>query len=799
MSFKAALYCSAIALAGWMNTSTAHAAAPAAAEPDAGSAVQEIVVTARKRAETLQTIPQSISALTGEQLQKLGMRDPRDLQRVVPGLVIPPSPQTTTGMKISIRGQFSSDYLLTVSQPVGLYEDSVNIPHPAGTDLALFDLERVEVLRGPQGTLYGRNTTGGAINLISRGPDYDGYHGYALGEVGNFDDRKIAGAVNLPIVDGILSVRLAGQHWERKGFGKSLLTGQRLGDSKDDDVMRATVRFDPAANFTSRLAVEHFRAHRTGPLYQTRQLLTPAVADAEWVLEGRRGGIPPSQIVGHYPDLLTNYSPTKDFDRVKGWHVAWDSTWKITDKVDLRSITGLHQFTDFQGVDLGGAAAQNFGEGLGVGGKPYFVGTETLPLEPDQKSRQWSQEFDLSGQAFDDRFNWLLGAFYSHDRGQENQTASVYPSFLNAVGFTPFSVDFYDPRATTKTWGVFTQDEFKINDVFSVTAGYRYTEETLTSESSFMLHLLAPNLFVCQAGPNRNLARPSRSDCIVPETAKASGSSYLLSFNAQVTPHTLIYGRTAKGFRGGALQERAPGTPPARPETATDYEIGLKADFADGRVRTNLAAYRTNYKNKQEQAIVSLPSGAIFTPIVNAATARIQGVEAELTAIPATGLTLNSSITYQKGEYTKYPNALSPWGAVIPDAGGTRFSNPAWVINLQGSYTHPVGPGDLGATLNYSWTSKVPTTLLNNDPSLSKAVQRDWRTSVGLLNATLDYKLPEHGLTFSAFATNLANKHYQRYALTFAAPAATAYGYTGISLAPRMYGVSIRKSFGNGE
>jgi outer membrane receptor protein involved in Fe transport len=120
-------------------------------------------------------------------------------------------------------------------------------------------------------------------------------------------------------------------------------------------------------------------------------------------------------------------------------------------------------------------------------------------------------------------------------------------------------------------------------------------------------------------------------------------------------------------------------------------------------------------------------------------------------------------------------------------------------MNLQGRYSRPVGPGELGAMLNYSWTSKVPTTLLNNDPGLLKAVQHDWRTSVGLLNATLDYRLPEQGLTFSAFATNLTDKHYQRYALTFAAPAETAYGYTGITLAPRMYGFSIRKSFGAGE
>jgi len=790
---KAILYCGAIALAGWMTASAACAATPAG---ESASGVQEVVVTARKRAESLQTIPQAVSALNGSQLERQGIREASDLQRSVPGLQIPPSLQSVTGIKIGIRGQLASDYLLTVSQPVGLYEDSVNIPHPAGSDLALFDLDRVEVLRGPQGTLYGRNTTGGALNIVTRGPDYNGVHGYVLGEVGAFSDWKIGGAVNVPLIDNVFSLRLAAQHWSRQGFGRSLITGVRNGDSRNDDILRATFRFDPSTSFASRLEVEYFHARRTGPLYQTRQLLAPATTDQEWVLEGRPGGVAPSQIAGNPQNLFTNYSPTADFDRVSGWHVAWDSTWHIAPSVDLRSITGVHQFRDFQGVDLGGIAVQTFGEGLGIGGKPYAGGKETLPLEPDQASLQWSQEFNLSGKAFENRLNWLVGVYYSSDHGQENQTASVYPALLNAAGFAAFDVDFYDPKVTSETWGVFTQGDFKLNDIFSITAGYRYSEEKLASQSSFMLHLLSSDVFLCQAGPNLNLSFANRSACLTPEAAKAGGSSYLLSLNFQLNPRTLFYLKTARGFRGGTLQERAPGTAPARPEISTDYEIGLKTDLFEGRLRTNLAIYRTDYKNKQEQAIVGLPSGAIFTPIVNAATARIQGVEAEVTAIPVTGLTLNASVTFMDGVYTDYPNALAPWGAVIPNAKGTAFANPHWVVDIGGHYSHDLGPGVGTLTLDYNWTSEVPTTALNSDPSLSPALQREWRTAVGLLDATFEYRLPDQGLTFTVFATNLTDVHYQRFAFTFNNP---PLGYTGVTLAPRMYGISIRKSFGPRE
>src|SRR5690606_19958017 len=166
----------------------------------------EVVVTARKREESLQSVPVAVSALSGAALEERTLREASDLQRVVPGLNMSGSAANTgTGTNISIRGQVAGDNLITFSQPVGLYLDSVNIPHPVGSNISFFDIARVEVLKGPQGTLYGRNTTGGAMNVITRGADYSGIHGFAYGEYGNYNNWKLAGAINVPIVEDMLA------------------------------------------------------------------------------------------------------------------------------------------------------------------------------------------------------------------------------------------------------------------------------------------------------------------------------------------------------------------------------------------------------------------------------------------------------------------------------------------------------------------------------------------------------------------------------------------------------------------
>ena len=789
----------------------ATADAGAATEANAPAQVGEVLVTARKREESLQSVPIAVTSQSAAQLQQQGIREPTDLTRNVPSLTIVSSASSPTGAIVSLRGQNASDILLTLSQPVGLYEDSVNIPHPAGANVAFFDLSRVEVLKGPQGTLYGRNTTGGAINVITRGADYSGVHGFVSGEYGNYSNWKFAGALNVPIIDDVLSARVAYQHWNREGYGHSAITNQQLGGDRDDDLFRLSLKFDPAPAFSATAKVEYVHANRTDALYQTREFLPgiSGAADFEWSLEGSRGGTPPSVLVANTNsgNLFTNYASIDTFEHVSAWHSAIDASWRLGDNVTLRSITGYHQFTDFRVFDLDAQPVQAYEVGFGVGGAPLVNGTDTRPLRPDGQSRQWTQELNLSGTSFDSRLNWLAGAFYSNDRGNQNQTATPGFQILAArsIGF-PAVINFHSPRVSNDTWAVFTQDDFKINDRFSITGGLRYTEEKLGQDVAAFIYNIGPPapFFVCLAGPNAHTVQGAEAGCTLTQSAKSTGVSYLVSGNFKITPDVLFYVKTSKGFRGGALQVRAPDFPPARPETATDYEIGLKSDWFEHRLRANIALYQTDYSNKQETAIVIL-SGVQSTPIVNAASARIRGFEGEFTAVPMKGLTLTATVDYLHGVYQKFGTAncgrpaqtsadlcaIGPGSVGAVNASGVVFAEPEWAFNIGGRYAFPLGSGEGAIQANYAWHGRTPTTVLNNDPALLPSLAAEWRQPIGLVNASIEYRLPQQGITLSLFATNLFDKHYQVYALTL-----PNYGFTGMTMEPRMFGFSVKKSFG---
>jgi iron complex outermembrane receptor protein len=291
------------------------------------------------------------------------------------------------------------------------------------------------------------------------------------------------------------------------------------------------------------------------------------------------------------------------------------------------------------------------------------------------------------------------------------------------------------------------------------------------------------------------------TDCASKRDATFTGTSYLASLNWQLTPATLLYVKTAQGFRGGGWNLRVITAPPFSPERARDFEIGLKSDFLNGRVRANLAAYKTDYSNKQESIII--PVGLTpQTVIQNAASATIKGLEGEFTVRPVTGLTLRSSVTYLHGKYDSFPGALNLFGARV-DGTGERFANPRWQYSLSGRYERELGPGTIGVQADWAWQggAKPPPRL--QDPNLPAFVVNSLVSGVnnfavgtkelGLLNARLDYEVPDQGLTFALFATNALDKTVRYYTLNQSALGGVQAAVTG---EPRMWGVQVRKTFG---
>jgi len=797
----------AVIVAGSLAAGAAKAAAPevAGTPPAPQSAIGEVVVTARKQSENLQRVPVAVTSFSGGQLTQVGVRQTTDLQRVVPGLTvgfagINQNNSEPSAAVFSLRGQSAGDVLLTLSQPVGVYEDSANVPHPDGLNGAFFDIQRVEVLKGPQGTLYGRNTTGGAVNIITRGADYTGVHGFLGGEVGNFDDWKLNGAINLPIIDHVLAARIAYQHWNRRGIGTDIVTGQHPGFDHNDNLVRLSLRFDPIASFTSTTKVEYVNLDQVGNLQKLVGISTPvSFAAVEAAMEG--GALTPWL---NNTNIFQTGGEAHLSSKVRTWHFVEDMTWNITSDVRLRSITGYHAVSDFSLTDIDETPFQIIETGAGISGpQPIVNGPYTHPQMPEDVYHSITQEFNLTGHAFG-RVDWLVGGYTSWENGYGGSPSIAFGKLQQGlVGTTSMSIG-----ENTNTWAVFTQDEVHILDNLSLTLGVRYTQEHIDNASQPFNWLKGQ--YLCAVGsspaPNNN---PDQCP-VISQAENSTGVSYLVSLNYQVTPNILTYFKTSRGFRGGALQFRAAGFPPVKPETATDYELGFKGDFFEHHLRTNLAAYHTDYINKQENIVATacgfqiVPAGTptcaggilpnSTTLIQNAATATVDGFEGEITAVPVTGWNIHGSVTYLNGKYKTFNPAYN-LDSVVVNASGASFQDPNWRFNVGTRIERPVGPGRLAGSLDWSWRAHNNLTVVNTSPSFSLALQQQLNAAVGLLDARVDYTLPHSGLTVAVFANNLLDKHYQTGAGMLKA--------LGIALAatqpPQMFGVSITKTFGGGE
>ena len=780
--------------------------------------VEAIIVTARKKEETAQKVPVAITTFSQAQLDDAHIATPVDLARFVPSLSISSSFSSPAAAQFSLRGQQSSDILLTLSDPVGFYEDSVAIPHAAGTNLGLIDLARIEVLNGPQGTLYGRNTTGGAINIITRGADYAGVHGYMSGELGDFDDRKLTAAVNVPVIEGVLSVRLAGQTWTRDGYGKSVTTRQHIGDDHNDRFGRLSVRFDPTAHFSSTTKLEYNHADQHGFLNAFR-VGTGSLAS----VPGPYNAAGLALGLGDIYDVGINVHQNSN---VRSWHAVQDMTWTIASDLKLRSITGYHRLSYFQDIDSDGSLvnviASNIGDRLRLS-SPGIAGPYPYKEAPDQAYSTHSQELDLSARAFD-RLEWLVGVFGSTEEASGGQPNT----FLSGTKVTGVLLD----KLNKSDWGVFTQNDVRLFDRVHVTLGGRYSAERSNARVASLTYdsTIATGFpFKCVIGPTAFAA--DVHDCTdIAGHEIAHGVSYLASFNFQLAATQLLYLKTSRGFRGGALQQRTPSANPAKPEFATDYEVGSKNGFFQRRIRFNIDYYHTRYVNKQEQASIVDPTFGITSVISNAAAARIDGLEAQGAVNPLYGLSLSGSVSYLRGRYADDPCPVLTSRATfqsntaglpcpvlgaaagppytyqsVANGAGLAFPEIApWQYTLGVRYEHRLGRGLATGQLDYTWMGKRALNALNDitfntAPSTTKAllesVQAQNEAAYGLLNLRLDYTLPEQQITVGLFATNLTNEQYATHSLSLSVASFAL--VTAHVQAPRMWGVSLRKAFGN--
>ena len=673
-------------------------ALPALAQDQGGSAIEEIVVTAQKREESLQDTPISIAAFSARDLENKGISGLTDLRAQVPNLQLTPFPNNAATTQIFMRGVGLADDQITQDGGVAVYMDGVYVARSQGLAMEVADLERIEVLRGPQGTLYGRNATGGAINFITRKPDLGDFGFKGQVTIGNYDNRRFKAAVNIPVGETI-AARLSYVNQKQHGFIRNPGTGiDRWGD-KDREAMRADVLWQPSDRFSLRYSYDRTEIGDT-PYYVALSPLHPLVLDRPEAGSPLVRDVLPNDITSQGHSLTAEY--------------------EVSDALTVRSITGYRKLDNFQNQDyLTGALGPN-------------------PLQKNSsraKQDQWSEEVQLIGDTLDGALQYVAGFYYFKESGSNFSNSYSPPTLTRS--FTTATID-------NRSYALFGQATFTpqwLDNRLHLTVGLRQSwdkrEATLSRQTQV------------NGGPITTI--PGFGDGN--RTFKDFSPSFVVAFDA--SPDVNIYAKAVKGYKSGGFNVRASSITRFDegfgPETLWSYEAGIKSQWLDNRLRFNAAAFISKYSDIQVN-VQSDPTNIRLTDVLNAGKATVKGVEVDLTLAPVRNLRLSVNYGYL---LARYDEILDATGSNIAD--NYRFTNaPKHTIALDLTYDLPRLPiGQLSANVNYTAQSDKFT---NSTISSGKYIIGDY----GLLNARLTLgDIPGvKGVRASLWGRNLTDKNY---------------------------------------
>lgn len=589
--------------------------------------IEEIVITAQKRAENLQKAPIAVTAFNKEALDARGITNAIDLSGLAPNLNVSQSTSGPADMTIAVRGITQADAALSLDSPVGVYVDGVIQARIAGAILDLVDLERVEVLRGPQGTLYGRNTTGGAINFITKRPadDFGVEQKLGYGTYNKFTSRT---SVNTgKIWNTGLKANLAFLYNQQDGYFDNTQTPSDRDPGADNTrAFRGELMFDQGGAFKANYSI-YYVAQEPPILPTWLTAVSPGLASAL---------VPGTYLIGG-----GRRDPISISERTSGAETYLHNLtleWNLSDALTMKAITGYRHFDDLTGPDLDGNCCILGILPTGATGTVQLYGSRTK-----RQQEQFSQELQFVGE-LGGRFNYVIGGYYFTENGSERSSQFVFvpgpiPPFVPAGRGVVTNPNFaYNTEADS--WAIFGQTTYTppvFDDKFSATLGLRYTEDTKSLEKLNTLASLTP----VQGAGHQTF----------------NNLSYSASLDYQITDDILVYARHSTGYKAGGFNPRSAvilgSVPPYDEETIEAYEIGLKAQWLNRRLQTNFAAFYNKYRNLQISSFVAGTGGA-STIVNNAGKAHYQGIELEVLAVPAEGITLSMSLGYVDPQYDQY-------------------------------------------------------------------------------------------------------------------------------------------------
>ncbi len=643
---KTDLLCRASLIASAFVGFTATPAKAQDSDPTASADDDVIVVVARKREERVLDVPIAVTAVGEVQLAKMGANDLSGVQGAIPNVNIVQGRGSASSANLFIRGIGQPDALQTFDPAVAIYVDGVYMSRIQGALFNMFDVQRLEVLRGPQGTLYGKNTIGGAVNVISRKPDLNTLTGEAAATYGRFDETTLKGYVSAPLVPGAVAVSLAGVYDDRAGTVTDPITGKTYND-RNNLAFRGILRAQPSAGLEVLLSGDYTR-QRNG--------LTLGYATAPLIgfdYNATFTAVTPFTISAAEPYGPYAYKASTSFTGGQGqkldhWGVSGTINFDLTPELQLTSITAYRKLHSQNYVDIDATTAE-----LG----DVFV---------DVRQHQFSQELQLKLNT--DKLKGVFGIYYLNEHINSHQEAYA-DSYLRYLG-TPLNfLRTIDDEQDTKSYAAFGQLTYDLTDRLSFTAGLRYTHETkqyyrTTTATTTSSTFTAINIVSTFTFPN---SLPAPFNTVGSVSYDAWTPSFTLSFKPNDS--SLLYASASRGFKSGGFNGRANSLADLtlsiggsnvlvttfKPESVWTYELGYKASFADGKVSLAADIFRSDYKDFQARVgggNTGLTGGSF--PVLNAGKLRIQGLEVEGMVKPWKGMTLTASLGYLDATYLEF-------------------------------------------------------------------------------------------------------------------------------------------------
>ena len=735
----------AVALSLAAPAAFAQDSAPAATGNDT-TTLEALTVTARKREETIQDVPVAVTAFTAQTLDKLNVRDIGDLDAQVPNLTIYAARGSSSTVTAYIRGVGQSDPLWGVDPGVGIYLDDVYVARPQGALLDVFDVGRVEVLRGPQGTLYGKNTIGGAIKYISRGLPTE-TTGFAEATVGNYNQHDFKAALGGSIggSDGALRARIAVASLNRDGFGQNLVTGDEVSDKNID-----AYRLNLGAYISDDLNIQ-FAADWMNDRSGVRGARMLAPNPLQPVFFPTQGPFLP--LDDRYD--VRNGMPNVNDTRLQG--ASATVNWKASEDWSFKYILAKRESDTETNIDFDTT--------------PSKVADVKAFYRDQQVSHELQANYDAGG-----RSRGVMG-LYSFNGEAGGQVLNNFFNFL-----------FGDTHGTvyTESIAAYADWTFDLTSKLSLDVGARYTDEDK--------HAVVLN----RSYSDGSYTRPTAVVADFDKTINFKNVSPKVSLDYQVTPDIMVYGLASRGFKSGGYNIRAQSTfvprsaEPFNDESVDSYEIGSKMGFLDQTLFLNAALFHNKYKDIQLSVFTAYDSNgdgtedAFFGDFTNAGSGTVNGAEFEYQWLPTTHWSISGNLAWLDAKYDEYLFK----GFNIADR--QEFTNaPEFSGALNLEYRTELAGGNLSARVGYSYQSEiVATTEITEDPVTHARVAPITQDGYGLVNAGVIWN-SGGAWSVSLQGTNLADKEYRTTGYVIPALGVR----TGFYGAPRQYALSVRYSF----